>query len=231
MGFSLSNLMSGNFLLEEDSEAGFLLDPLDITGADFGRATDEINAQNEAARLRAEALNKERYGIATDLLSPYIEDSGTAREQLMVELGLSEGEAGTAYLNTPGYTTMLDETRKGVDQASANSGYLYSGRRGEAAGEASGRVQQSFYNNYMSLLQNMANPQSATNLASMGLNQGIAMSGQDLNMQQVQSDLYTGLRDDTQARQADIGEGIGNFFTGGAFSGSGYFSGGGGGYI
>jgi len=191
-------------------------DPLDLSGIEARETADDINRQNERARAEAEALNRERYGIATDLLSPYIEDSRTAQNQLMVELGLAEGEAGTAYMDTGGYRTMLDETRRGVDQASANSGSLYSGRRIEAAGEASGQIQQSFYNNYMSILQNQANPTAATNLASLGVNQGISIAGQNLQSQSQQSALLTQQQSDTQAQQADIATMIAGFFTGGA---------------
>ena len=40
--------------------------------------------------------------------------------------------------------------------------------------------QQSYYNNYMNMLQNMASPTSATNMASMGLNQGITQGNQNM---------------------------------------------------
>jgi len=175
-----------------------------------GKASD---AQLQAAR-EAEALNRERYGIATDLLTPYIEDSGTARDQLMVELGLAEGEAGTAYLDTPGYQAMLTETREGVDQASANSGNLYSGRRGEAAGEASAGVQQSFYNNYMNLLTNMSSPTTATNLASMGVGQGIAMGQQNLSAQQIAGGYNVSAAQTNQAAFGDIVGAGANIYSG-----------------
>lgn len=191
----------------------------DITGASgVVDAAEQASSDTLQAAREAEALNRERYGIATDLLSPYIEDSRTAQDQLMVEMGLAEGEAGTAYLNTPGYQSMLSETREGVDQAAATSGNLYSGRRLESAGEASAGVQQSFYNNYMNLLTNMSSPNTATNLASMGVNQGVVMGQQNIGAQNTASGYMVS---GAQTRQAAIGDVIGGAVNvaSGAFAG------------
>ncbi len=192
----------------------------DITGAsDVADASRQASSDTLQVSRETEALNRERFGEAKSLLSPYIQDSRTAQNQLMVELGLSEGEAGTAYMNTPGYQTMLDETREGVNQVAATSGNLYSGRRAEAAGEASGRVQTSFYNNYMNLLTNMASPTPATNLASLGVNQGITMGSQNIAAQDTASGY---MMDAAQTKQAAIGDVIGgaaNIYSGGLAGG------------
>jgi hypothetical protein len=82
-----------------------------------------------------------------------------------------DNQAGTAYMNTPAYQGAIDAGVKSVDQGAANSGGLYSGARGVALRDVGQGVQQSFYSNYMNMLQNMANPATATNLSNIGINQ------------------------------------------------------------
>lgn len=185
-------------------------------------------SQLQAAR-EAQALNRERYGEAQGLLTPYIEEARIAREQMMIEMGLAPGEAGTAYMETPGYKSMLEERQAGVEQASSASGSLYSGRRAQAAADVGSATQSQFYTNYMNLLQNMGSPQVATNLASLGVNQGISMGGQQIGAQQAASQYQIGAAQTQQAAMGDI-LGMGANIYSGYLQGGGGYSGGGGGY-
>jgi hypothetical protein len=205
----------------------FAADPIGTAGEVIGEITGAADVQ-EAAEAQAAAtlqsqreareLNIERFGEARELLSPYIEGAGTAREQMMVELGLAPGEAGTAYMETPGYESLLGERQRGAEQAAAGSGSLYSGRRIQSAADVGGATQSQFYTNYMNLLQNMASPTTATNLASMGVNQGTVMGQQQIGAQQVASGYMMG---GAQAQQAAIGDIIGGgaAVMGGAYAG------------
>jgi hypothetical protein len=81
----------------------------------------------------------------------------------------------------PGYQAVMDESMRGAEQSAMNSGStLYGGRRLQAAGQVGAGVQQSYYSNYMNLLQNMANPSVATNIAGMGVGQGQAIGQQNI---------------------------------------------------
>lgn len=183
----------------------------DISGADdLAEASENQAAATLQSSREARALNEKRYGVATDLMTPYINDSRTAQDQIMIELGLADGEAGTAYMNTPGYTSMIDETREGVEQASATGGNLYSGRRMQSAGEASGRVQSSFYNNYMNILQNMADPTPASNLASMGVGQGVTMGNQNIAATNMASNYMMDAATTNQNARSDFIGGVTN---------------------
>ena len=193
----------GSAVEETVSFAGDLFG--EISGsADVQEAAEAQAAATLQAQREAQALNVERYGKAEELLSPYIEGAGTAREQMMVELGLAPGEAGNAYMQTPGYKTMREESQRGVEQAAASGGNLYSGARMKAAGEAGGQVQSQYYTNYMNLLQNMGSPQTATNLASMGVGQGISMGQQQIGAQNVASGYMMGGAEAKQAAIADV---------------------------
>ena len=119
----------------------------------------------------------------------------------------------------PGYQAAMDESLRAAEQSAISSGSTaYGGRRLEAAGEVGAGVQQSYYNNYMNMLQNMASPQSATNMASMGLNQGVSMGQQNLAATN-QSNQYR--MEGAGARQAGIGDilGAGAGVLGGAYAG------------
>ena len=167
-----------------------------------GEATADAAASAAAASrqtaIENRELNIERYGEAKDLLSPYIEDAETARAQLMIEMGLAPGEAGTAYMETPGYRTAM----AGVEQEMANAGTLYSGRRIGSSEEAQGQ----FYANYMNLLKNMASPATATNLAALGVGQGANIGTQDITAQRIASDYEIS---GAQTRQAYMGDIVG----------------------
>lgn len=151
-------------------------------------------AQGESGKIleageQATGLGRERFGMAQGLMDPYIQSAEGALGQLNIEAGLAPGEAGTAYMQTPGYQNLMSERQAGAEQAAAGAGSLYSGRRIGAAADVSGQTQSQFYNNYMNLLTGMASPNAATNMANMGLTQGQNMSNQMINTQLSSSDL------------------------------------------
>ena len=116
-------------------------------------------------------------------MEPFVDRSNIASGQLMAELGLGSdtGYAPRDVSQIPGYQGVMDESLRAAEQSAiSGGGTAYGGRRLKAAGEVGAGVQQSYYNNYMNMLQNMASPTSATNLASMGMNQGIQMGQQNI---------------------------------------------------
>ena len=119
-------------------------------------------------------------------------------------MGLAPGTPGTAYMQTPGYKTAM----QGVEKSGANAGTLYSGRRIADAGG----VQSQFYNNYMSLLQNMANPASATNLANIGIGQAGTLGQQNLQTTQLANQYATQGTEATNAALADLAKGGANLY-------------------
>lgn len=207
--------------------ARFIVDPVGTTKEIFGEITGATDVQ-EAAEAQAaaslqsgreaRALNVERFGEAKELLSPYIEQAGTAREQMMAEMGLGPGEAG-GYMQTPGYESLLQERQRGAEQAAASSGSLYSGARIKSAADVGGATQSQFYTNYMNLLQNMGSPQVATNLASMGVGQGTQMGQQQMQAQQTASGYMMGGAQAQQAMMGDIIGGGANIISGGMAGG------------
>lgn len=151
----------------------------------------------------AEALNRERFGEAQQLMMPSIGRADIASQQLMAELGLpqyqAQGQYGaeanedygyapgheflpsTSYMDRPGYKDLMSEQLGAVEQTAATSGStLYGGRRLKEAGKVGGAVQQSFYNNYMNMLQNMSGGGAATNLASLGTGQAATVGQQNI---------------------------------------------------
>lgn len=113
-------------------------------------------------------------------LSPFIYSERDARGQLDVEMGLRPGEGRKTYRDSPAYAAAMDASRvaeedaRGViDQSAGNSGTLYSGTRGAALIDRAKRgsyeragVEQSYFQNYMNMLQSMANPQATTTLST-----------------------------------------------------------------
>ncbi len=118
------------------------------------------------------------------------------------------GEPGTAYMQTPAYQAAIDQGVATVNQGAATSGSLYSGRRGEALKDVGQGAQQSYYNNYMNILQNMANPTTATNLSNIGIDKAGTIGAQNIASQQVASNFnLAGVEAQGQAT-ADIFGGI-----------------------
>jgi len=135
----------------------------------------------------AEALNRERWAAAQGYLDPYIGRSEKAAQQFQAEMGLPQyGDTGAEIVprdmsQIPGYQAVMDESLSAVEQSVINSGSTaYGGRRLKAAGQVGAGVQQSYYTNYMNMLQNLSSPTVAINLSSMGMNQGIAMGQQNI---------------------------------------------------
>jgi len=169
------------------------------------------DATLQAAR-EAEALNRERYAESLERLSPYMESELQARNQLAIEMGLTPGEASTAYMNAPGYQMAIDEGTRAVNQGAANTGALYSGARGAALRDVGQGVQQSFYSNYMNLLSNMAQPQVTQNISSLGMGQAATIGGQNIGASQAAGNyMQTGAAATQQATGDALGSIIGLF--------------------
>ena len=177
-------------------------------------AAEETAAAQERTAATAEELNIERYGEARELLDPYISEARTAREQQMIEMGLAPGEAGTAYMETPGYQGLLEERQRGVRGEMAGGGMLYSGRRADAAADVGGATQSQFYSNYMNMLQNLGSPGVATNLASLGVGQAATIGGQNIAAQQVAGEARMAGAGAQQAFIGDVMGGAANIYGG-----------------
>ncbi len=104
-------------------------------------------------------------------LQRQIEETQSSIDQYAANPNPESSKPGTAYMNTPAYQGAIDAGVGAVNQGAANGGGLYSGARGVALRDVGQGVQQSFYTNYMNMLQNMANPATATNLSNIGINQ------------------------------------------------------------
>ena len=126
----------------------------------------------EQRRYESQVLQqKGQLESAQEALKPFVSSEQAARDQLSVELGLAPGEAGTAYMETPGYKMALEERQRQVEQEMATMGSAYSGRRVEEAAKAGSDVQSQYYQNYMGMLSAMASPETAKTLASLGISQ------------------------------------------------------------
>jgi hypothetical protein len=109
----------------------------------------------------------------------------------------------TSYMDIPGYQAAIDESLRAVEQAGNYEGATsYGGRRLKAAGQVGAGVQQSYYNNYMNMLQNIAQPQVAQNLASMGVNQGANIGSQNIVAGQASSNAV--LQGNQQANESRL---------------------------
>lgn len=117
--------------------------------------------------------------------------------------------------DVPGYQAVMDESLRAVEQSAVSSGSTaYGGRRLEAAGEVGAGVQQSYYNNYMNMLQNLATPTVATNLSSMGMNQGVQMGQQNIAATNQSNQYMMAGAAARNAQQADLMGGIFNLGAG-----------------
>ena len=164
----------------EISSLGLIDDPLGYDAAED--AADEAKHQASLTRKEGQTsreLNIQRFSEAEDRMSPFIESEAAAKNQMMVEMGLAPGEAGTAYMDTPGYQSVMDESLKAAEQSAVSSGATtYGGRRLKAAGEVGAGVQQSYYNNYMNMLSSASQPSATTNISSLGVGQGATLASQ-----------------------------------------------------
>ena len=133
-------------------------------------AAGEVMTQAE----RAGGLQTDAFGNITQRYSPFLGAEEQAIGQLSAELGLSPGEQYTGYRDSPAYSAAQDASRVAeqesiatITQDAANAGTLYSGTRGAALVERAKRgsyeragIEQSYYQNYMQMLQGVANPQA-----------------------------------------------------------------------
>jgi len=190
--------------------AGLILGQRSVSKA--SRAAGQASAAQLQAAERAEALNIERYGEAKELLDPYVSEARTAREQQMIEMGLAPGEAGTAYMETPGYQALLGERRQEAEQAAAGAGSLYSGRRIQAAADVGGATQSQYYTNYMNMLQSLGSPGVATNLASLGVGQAATIGQQNIAAQQAAGEARMAGAGAQQAFVSDVLGGAANIY-------------------
>ena len=149
----------------------------DLTGKTQADAEKKARRTAAEAALKGEALQKHRYQQAEDRLSPWMESESEALAAYRGELGLGPDTGGSsAYMETPGYQAMMDESLQAADQSAVSYGSTaYGGRRLKEAGKVGAGVQQSFYNNYMSMLSEAANPSVSTNVSNLGLGHAAQM--------------------------------------------------------
>lgn len=148
----------------------------------FGGAADhDFKASQKAQRAeyeRGRAHNIKRFGEAEERLSPWMDAEASAREAMAGELGLGPTEfSGEAYKDTPGYSNMLESSRRAVDQTAGGYGGTTDRRAAEAAAP-SAAADASYYTNYMNMLSNMASPTTSTNVGSLGVGQAATLGAQ-----------------------------------------------------
>ena len=149
----------------------------DLTGKTQADAEKKARRISAAAALKGEALQKHRYQQAEDRLSPWMESESEALAAYRGELGLGPETGGSsAYMETPGYQAMMDESLQAAEQSAVSSGATaYGGRRLQEAGKVGAGVQQSYYQNYMNMLGEAANPSTSTNVSNLGLGHAAQM--------------------------------------------------------
>ncbi len=127
--------------------------------------------------------------------------------------GAQDTQPGTAYMKTPAYQGAINAGVSAVNQGAANDGGLYSGARGNALKDVGQGVQQSFYSNYMNMLQNMANPSTATNLSNIGIGQAGNIGQQNIAATQGVNAINMMGTADSNAANADMVGGLTSAFT------------------
>ena len=134
-------------------------------------AAGNVTAQAE----RASAGQTDAFGNIDERYSPFLNSERQAVGQLGAELGLSPGEQYKGYRDSPAYQAAMDAstgaqeaTMEDIRQEGANAGSLYSGRRIQEGADRANRgnyeragIEQSYYQNYMNMLQQQANPNAA----------------------------------------------------------------------
>ena len=145
---------------------------------------------------------------------------GDAQQSPYASTGAGGGQEYSArdISQIPGYQAAMDESLAAAEQSAVSSGSTaYGGRRLEAAGEVGAGVQQSYYTNYMNMLQNLANPTVATNLAGMGVGQGQSIGQQNIAAQNMASNYRLQGTAAGNAAMADFAGGAANMY--GAYMG------------
>lgn len=149
----------------------------DLSGKTQSDAEKKARRIAKAESLKGEALQKLRYQQAEDRLTPWMESESEALAAYRGELGLGPETGGSsAYMETPGYQAMMDESLQAAEQSAASSGSTaYGGRRLKEAGKVGAGVQQNYYQNYMNMLGEAANPSTSTNVSNLGLGHAAQM--------------------------------------------------------
>lgn len=184
--------------------SGALMGQAGATDARITGAMNQGRADITGGLNRGTAYIDDAFGNINERFQPFVQSEQGARGQMDVELGLVDGEGQRTYRDSPAYSAVMDASRvaeeeglRTIDQAAGNAGNLYSGSRGaaladrtrQASWERAG-VEQSYFQNYMTMLQQMANPTS-TNAVS-GYESGAAGS-------------KATLEESAAARMSDIG--------------------------
>lgn len=156
-------------------------------------------------RAKAEAAAREQ---RIESLGAQIEEEEARLSGFQQRQDQPLGEPGTAYMETPAYQATIEQGVSAVDQAAATGGSLYSGARGEALKEVGQNVQQSYYSNYMNILQNMATPTSTTNLSNIGIGTAGTIGQQNIAAQNLATGYNLQGVEAQNAAMADIVGGI-----------------------
>lgn len=184
-----------------------------------GARGDELltSASQEGQQFLTDAM-----GNISARYSPFVSSEQRARGQLDAEMGLAPGELNRNYRDTSAYMAAQDASRVAqedavatIDQAAGNGGTLYSGTRGAALSDRAARgsyeragIEQSYYQNYMSMLQSMANP------AATG-----AVSGFEANTAAQRAGLETQTAAQRAAMGLDVAGGISDAYMNAAGTG------------
>lgn len=195
---------------------------LGASGQVRGAASDTDRRLTQANQ-QGQGYLTDAFGNISERYSPFIDSERRARGQLDVEMGLSEGDVNRDYRDTSAYMAAQDASRvaqeesiAAIDQAAGNSGTLYSGTRGAALSDRAGRgsyeragIEQNYYQNYMNMLQSMANPASTNTLSGFEANTAQNRAGMEYGTAQDISSAYmnaagTGLNAEMAARQIGL---------------------------
>lgn len=131
---------------------------------------------------------------------------------LIAEQSQPAAQSG-AYMNSQAYKAATEAGISAVNTGASEAGALYSGARGTALRDVGQGVQQSFYNNYMNMLQNAANPAVATNISSLGMNQAANIGSQNMASTAQQNAYNLAGTEAKNAAVADITGGLGSAFS------------------
>lgn len=232
MGLPQYGGSSGGFSMDADkarmSEIDALMSGMSPTiSVGGGRVSnpEEVRDDERGAQRR-----RNRGGVAAARASeanPEYDELSREREEIQARIGTpymyepQREYKARSMSEIPGFQAVMDESLGAAEQSAMSSGStLYGGRRLEAAGKVGAGVQQSYYNNYMNLLQNMANPAVATNLAGMGVGQAQSIGQQNI--------AATGMANDYRMQGVGAQNAAFSDLMGGAVQlGSGYMMGGG----
>lgn len=117
------------------------------------------------------------------------------------------------YLNQLGNITGINESRMNRDIGIEEQRFANYLNMGEQRGIREENIGEQRYVNYINTLQNIADPSTATNLASLGVNQGITQGQQNAQAIAAQNQYMLGAGAAKSQSYADIAGGIGNLAT------------------